>query len=184
MGFDFKKILAVAAPLLTSALPGPLGGIANSAISAALGLKQGATVEDISSAINNGQLTGDQMVALKEAELKFQEDMKKFDLDDVEKIAALNAADRDSARKREAAVKDWTPRILAYIYTAGFLCTLGAEIAIGVKGLAIDPLVSKSIDILLGVLTGMVLGTKEYYFGSSAGSDKKTDLLAAQPPKE
>jgi hypothetical protein len=180
MGFDFKKILAVAAPLLTSALPGPLGGIANSAISAALGLKQGATVEDISSAINNGQLTGDQMVALKEAELKFQEDMKKFDLDDVEKIAALNAADRASARSREIAVKDWTPRILAYLVVAMTIAGEGYLLVHGVPA-TVDPVI---VGRILGTLDSAVMLILSYYFGSSISSDKKTDLLAAQPPKE
>lgn len=63
-------------------------------------------------------------------------------------------------------------------YAAGFFITLAAEIWIAISGKVINPLAEKSIDLLLGVLVGMVLGTKEYYFGSSAGSDKKSDLLA------
>lgn len=176
MSFDFKKILAVAAPLLTAALPGPLGGIANSLISKAIGLKDGATVEDISSAINSGQLTGDQMVALKEAELQFTEQMKKFDLDSVEKLAELSAADRADARKRESIVKDWTPRILAYGVTAGFFGVLTYLVKVDVPVAAHDTLL-----VLLGSLSSAWVSIITYYFGSSAGSDKKTELLSAVP---
>lgn len=176
MGFDFKKILSVAAPLLTAALPGPLGGIANALIGKAIGLKDGTTVEDISKAIDSGQLTGGQMVALKEAELQFTEQMKKFDLDSVEKLTELADADRADARKRESVVKDWTPRVLAYGVTAGFFGVL----AYLLKG-DVPPAAHDTLLVLLGSLSTAWASIIAYYFGSSAGSQAKTDLLAKAP---
>jgi hypothetical protein len=178
MAFNLKAILSVAAPLLTSALPGPFGNLASSLIGKALNLKDGATVEDISKAIDSGQLTGDQMVALKEQELLFQEQMKKLDLDSVERMEALAAADRASARQRETVVRDWTPRILAYAVTVGFFGVLGYIVQVDVRPAAHDTLL-----VLLGSLSTAWTAIITYYFGSSAGSDKKTELLASHEGK-
>lgn len=173
MGFPFKKVLGTVAPFLTAALPGPFGGMALTAINGALGLKQGATVDDVSAAINSGQLTGDQMTALKEAELAFQAEMKKADLDDVEKLEAIAEQDRDSARQREIAVKDNTPKILAYAVTIGFFGLLAVMIFHGVPQEGHDLFVA-----MVGTLGTAWVSIITYYFGSSRGSDRKTELMA------
>jgi len=169
-----KKI----APFLSTALSfgGPVGAIAGKALSAALGTKPDAKPDDLAAAIAGA--TPEQIAAIQKAEQDFQVQMKQLDVQSLEDLEKIAADDRASARNREIQVKDNTPMILAYLYAAGFFITLAAEIWIAISGKAINPLASKSIDMLLGVLVGMVLGTKEYYFGSSAGSDKKTDMLA------
>jgi hypothetical protein len=171
---NFLKKLA---PFLSAglSLAGPYGAIASKILTPILGLKPDSSAEDYSAAL--AKATPEQIEAIKQAEQQFQVQMKQLDIQSVDDLEKIAADDRASARNREIQVKDDTPRILAYLYAGGFFLTLGAEIWMAVSGVNINPLASKSIDILLGVLTGMVLGTKEYYFGSSAGSDKKTDLL-------
>jgi len=82
------------------------------------------------------------------------------------------AADRASARNREVATKDTTPRNLAYLYTAALFAVIGAEIYYGAHVQEINAVAARTLDTLLGVLIAMVLGTKEYYFGSSARQDE------------
>jgi hypothetical protein len=136
------------------------------------------TVESIGNAV--AAMTGNSaaMAALKKQDQDYALQMQAAGFKQVDDLIALGNEDRASARNREIQVKDNTPKILAYLYAAGFFITLAAEIWIAVSGKTVNPLAEKSIDLLLGVLVGMVLGTKEYYFGSSAGSDKKSDLLA------
>lgn len=169
-----KKI----APFLSTglSLAGPYGAIASKILTPILGLKPGSKEDDYAAAL--AKATPEQIEAIKQGEQQFQLQMKQLDIQSVEDLEKIAADDRASARNREIQVRDNTPRILAYVYAAGFFLTLGSEIWMAVSGVTINPLATKSIDILLGVLTGMVLGTKEYYFGSSAGSDRKTDLLA------
>jgi hypothetical protein len=171
----FKKV----APFLSTALgmAGPAGAIAGSILNKVAGV-DAKSHDDIAAAIAAAPDQAKLIADIKAAEQEFQARMAELDVKKVEDLEKIAADDRASARNREINVRDNTPRILAYLYAAGFFLTLGAEIWIGVSGITVNPLTEKSIDILLGVLTGMVLGTKEYYFGSSAGSDKKNDIIS------
>lgn len=86
----------------------------------------------------------------------------------------LDAADRDSARKREVETKDTTTRELAYIYTFGYFglifCLFFGFVAVPdqMKGMA---------DALMGVLTAGQYSIMAYYFGSSHGSSMKDVTL-------
>ena len=177
-GKIIKSVIGTVAPFLTAALPGPLGGLAKGVLSGVLGLEgDDAKDEDkLAAAVQN--ITADQLLAIKTAEQNFQLQMKELGFRNVESLEKIAADDRASARNREIAVKDKTPMILAYLYAFGFFATLGGEIWISISHVAIDPLAAKSIDILLGVLVGMVLGTKEYYFGSSSGSRAKDTVIS------
>ncbi|HEX7646330.1 MAG TPA: hypothetical protein VF450_02845 [Noviherbaspirillum sp.] len=175
MSIDIKKIIGTAAPWLATALGGPLAGQAVSAIAGAMGLKPDAKIEDIQNAIAAGQLTGDQLVAIKQAELQFQTAMQQAGFANVEKLASIAEQDRDSARQREAKVQDWTPRVLAYLIVGSFIgvvvCTLAGW--------------SRVDSVLAGTLIGYLSAKCEqivaYYFGSSSGSAEKTALLAQAP---
>jgi 4-hydroxybenzoate polyprenyltransferase len=87
-------------------------------------------------------------------------------------VAALEASDRDSARKREMAVGDKTTRNLAYLYTAGYFGVLYACWAYGIPKEGHDVFVT-----LLGVLTAAQAAIMNYYFGSSSGSTSKSNLI-------
>ena len=66
MNWDsLKPWIAKAAPLLGTALGGPFGTMAGALVAQALGTKD-ASPESIKAAIQSGNLTGDQIVALSE----------------------------------------------------------------------------------------------------------------------
>jgi len=176
MTFNWKQIVGTVAPTLATALGGPLAGAAASAVSQAILGKPTGTDTEIAEALA-GTLTPDDLVKLKEAELNFKTQMRQLDID-LEKIAA---GDRESARQREAAVRDETPRNLAYGYTFGYFAVLAL---IAFNGDAINAGVKDMINVLLGVLSAAEVGIITYYFGSSAESANKTDMLYKSTPME
>ena len=106
-----KNVIGAVAPTLGTALGGPLGGTAAKAISAVLGCKSDAN--SISTAMQNA--TPEQLAEIKKAELDFEAQMKKMDVD----IFALETADVQDARKAHKG--DWTPRIFGLFSLCGFL---------------------------------------------------------------
>lgn len=93
--------------------------------------------------------------------------------------------DRDSARQREMTLKDSTPKILAFCVVGGFLTMTIALITTALFHYTVDPISAGLIGTLVGYLSAKSELILAYYFGSSAGSDKKTDLLnqrASEPP--
>jgi hypothetical protein len=169
---DWKSIVGSVAPTIATALGGPLAGMAVSAISQAVLGKPDASETDVANAVAKAN-SPETLTKLKEAENTFALKMKELDIN-VEKIAA---EDRASARTREIALKDKTPRNLAYGYTIGYFIVLalivcqGDKIAAGVKDL---------VNILLGILSAAQMAIVTYYFGSSSGSAKKSEMLDQQ----
>ena len=168
---NIKPFVSKFAPIVGAALGGPLGGAAGALLASALGVKD-ADPKSIEQAIKNGTLTGEQIVALKQAEDNFALQMKQLDINSVEDMEKLAIQDRSSAREREMAVKDWTPRILAYGVTVGFFGLLSFLLRHDLPAGSKDVL-----NIMLGSLGTAWISIVTYYFGSSAGSDKKTDLM-------
>jgi hypothetical protein len=168
---DFMKIIGAVAPTLATAVGGPIGGMAMKLITDALGIPNGASKDDIAKAINNA--TPDQFLALKKAENDFTVRMKELDID-LERIAS---SDRDSARRRESQVRDWMPRILAFVIVAGFMGTVFMVLLGYVEGMK-DPLMATTVGTLIGFVSAKAEQVIAYYFGSSNSSQQKTALLA------
>lgn len=173
MSIDVKKIIGTAAPWLATALGGPLAGQAVGEIAKAMGLNSSAKLEDVQKALAAGQLTGDQLVALKAAEQNFQLAMQQAGFQQIKDLEEISAGDRDSARKREMTVRDWTPRVLAYGITCGFFGVLVFMLTHQLPPAAHDALL-----LLLGALQTAWVSIVAYYFGSSSGSESKTSILA------
>lgn len=178
---SFTDVLKKSFPYLSAAagLGGPVGSLAASIVGKALGVdKVPATTDGITNAIAAAFADPAQRQALIQAEQQFQAQMAELGYKDAEALAATAAADRESARNREIQVKDWTPRILA---TAVLLAVFFAEGYVLRYGYPTN---------VAGELVGRILGTFDsaailvlsYYFGSSAGSDRKTELLAQSEP--
>ncbi len=168
---DFMKVIGAVAPTLATAVGGPIGGMAMKFITDALGIPSDASKDDMAKAISHA--TPDQLLALKQAENDFAVRMKELDID-LERIASN---DRDSARKRESQVRDWMPRILAFVIVAGFMATVFMVLMGVVEGMK-DPLMATTVGTLIGFVSAKCEQVVAYYFGSSSSSQQKTAMLA------
>lgn len=173
-----RDILAAVAPSLATAVGGPLAGQAVTAIGVALGLGPDAGPADVSKAVSKA--TPEQLFALKEADNSFAMEMQKLGVE----LESIVNQDRASARDREIALKDWTPRIIAFLIIFGFLFAVWAVMQGSVPNLR-DPTTATMVGAVIGYLSAKADQIVSYYFGSSAGSAQKTGqiekLLAAYP---
>lgn len=163
---DWKAIVGTVAPTIASALGGPFAGMAVKAIAnEVLGTPE-ATEKDIEKAL--AAASPDMLLKLKEADQAFEVRMKELGVD-LEKIAA---DDRDSARTMYTATKDKALPVLAGLTVAGFF---------GVVAWILSGKVSIE-STLLGFVLGQVSSKTEqvynFYFGSSAGSKQKTEVIS------
>lgn len=168
-------VLATVAPTIATAVGGPFAGMAVSALTKALGINAD-TPEAQQSAIEQSLQTAtpDQILAIKKAENDFTIQIEQLGISK----QALVYQDVANARNREILVKDSTPKILAYLTTAGFFLALAASMAIDI------PAASKAIVFtMIGSLGTVWINQQGYYFGSSAGSAAKTDALTALAKK-
>jgi len=174
---DLKGVVGKVAPVLASALGTPAAGAAVAALCEVFGLKSTGSTEDNQKALLeavNGA-TADQVIAMKKADQDFAVQMEGLSI----KREEVASADRDSARKRESEVKDHTPRNLAYALVAGFFTVLGMMFFVNVPTSTRDLL-----NIMLGMLGTSFVSVITYYFGSTNGSAKKTELLAQSIPAD
>jgi hypothetical protein len=160
--------LAKVAPTVASLFGGPLAGVAVEAVGSALGMPD-ATKEKITKLIEGGQMTGEQLAALKTAEVALQQRLAELAID-AEKIAS---DDRANARTMQTAVRSWIPGGLAMLTTAGFF-----GILIGLMTGDLQVKDNQPLLLMLGALGtswGMIVS---FYFGSSAGSQAKDAVIA------
>lgn len=160
------------APTVASALGGPLAGAAVTAIGDILGLSD-ATEDKVAKVITDGQLTPDALAKIRELELQYQNDEKERGF----KYAELAFQDRDSARKSNVA---GGIQGKLFILSLLLLCvTLGSEGYVLFRGYptGIPDIV---IGRILGLMDSVAMMVLAYYYGTSAGSAQKTELMAAQ----
>lgn len=155
------------APTIATALGGPLAGMAVSAISKAIGVDP----EKVSDLISSNKLSADQIAQVKIAEIELQKQAEELGLN----FAKLEVEDRKSARDMQAATRSMMPPILAGAVTVGFFAIM-VMMFIG----RVDSN-NPAILMMLGSLGTAWTGIIAYYFGSSAGSQAKTDLLSKSP---
>jgi gas vesicle protein len=160
------------APMIGTALGGPLGGIAAGFIADKLGVEE-KTVKAVSDVLNSGKMTADQIASLKVAEIEFQKFLKQADID----LERINAADRDSARNMQVQTRSMIPGALAMLITSGFF-----GILVGMMLGLLNVSDQQSLLILLGALATAWGGVVNFYFGSSHGSQNKDALLAQAGP--
>jgi hypothetical protein len=157
-------------PTVATALGGPLAGVAVNFIADKLGLED-KTIEAVQAAISGA--SPEQLVQLKQIDADLQKYFAGLGI----KLEEIAAADRASARDREAKTGDTlTPRLLAVGVTIGFFGVLGYLLVSGKPSSGGDALL-----VMLGALGGAWASIVAYYFGSSAGSAEKSALLARKP---
>jgi hypothetical protein len=160
--------LSPIAPTIATAFGGPLAGMAVSAVSKALGIAP----EEVQNVISSGKLDASQVAAIQMAELELKKQAQSMNLD----FAKLIAEDKKSARDMQIATKSWIPSVMAVGVTLGFF-----GILFGLMYGKIDH--APQIDIMLGSLGTAWTGIISFYFGSSAGSQAKDQLLHQSEPK-
>ena len=155
--------LKTIAPTVATALGGPLAGMAVSAVAKAIGCDP----DEVQGIISSNKLTAEQVASIQIAELELKKQAQSMNLD----FAKLIAEDKKSARDMQIATKSWIPPVMALGVTCGFF-----GILFGLMYGQIQH--APQIDIMLGSLGTAWTGIISFYFGSSAGSQAKTELLA------
>jgi len=166
----FSDFLSAIAPTVATAVAGPLGGMAVSAIGGILGIDK-PTQKSIETAFTAGQITPDHIAAIKELELKYQNDEKERGF----KYSELVYKDVDSARKLGIAMGSETPTILSYIILIGGGILLGCVVGGAIKT-TVDN--AAMIGTVIGYVVSEMKQVLTYWFGSSQGSvDNRNALI-------
>ena len=164
---DLFNLLKGIAPTLATAVAGPLGGAAVSAIASRLGVSD--SVEEVAKAI-----AGDPQAAQKLAELELE-------------YAKLDAQDRDSARKAYAAVatSENATKLEKLVVPILALGVVGlAFTLIGILMFVDTPSDQQQLVIFaLGFITSAAGQVLSFYFGSSQGSKDKTEEMKGMMKK-
>lgn len=164
--------LAKIAPTVAAALGGPLAGIAVSALGSALGLSE-PTKQAVTEALQSGNLTGEQIAAIKLAEIQ----LKQRESDNGFKFAELATRDMESARNREIAVKDKTPAVLAGLAVVSG-AIIGSLVLAGMTPALKDPALAATAGTVVGFVFNEIKQVYSYYFGTSASSGRKDATIA------
>jgi len=155
------------APTIATALGGPLAGMAVSAVSKAIGVSP----EEVQNVIQSGKMDATQIAALQQAELELKKQAQQLGLD----FAKLSNEDRASARTMQTSVRSFIPPTLSILVTVGFFGIL--------IGLMLQKFqTSDALMLMLGSLGTAWTGIIAFYFGSSAGSQAKDELLHKSTP--
>ena len=152
------------APTIATAMGGPLAGMAVAAISKAIGVDP----DKVGDLISGNKLSADQIAQVKIAEIELQKQAQELGLN----FEKLEVEDRKSARDMQSITKSIMPPLLAGAVTIGFF-----SIMVMMFFNKIDS-GNPAILMMLGSLGTAWTGIIAYYFGSSAGSQAKTDLLS------
>lgn len=163
-----RDVIQVVAPTLGTALGGPLGGLAGQIL--------GSLVGGDSKKLEDALLTQapETMLALRKAEQEFQLKLAELGIEE-ERIAM---ADRVSAR--DMAKVNMKPQLwISALFLGGYFGVLILRM-IGV--LEPDAQDKEIINTLMSVLTTGVPLILMFWFGSTAGSAVKSQLLAESKP--
>lgn len=171
LGF-FKKAM----PFIVTALSvaGPAGTAAATVLGSVLKI-QNPTTDSVQKALASLTLTPEMQVQLTQAENQFKMQMQSMGYQHEDDLAKIGADDRASARQMQIQTRSKVAPALAILITLGFF---------GLILLTMYHVAPAGSDKILDVMTGS-LGTAwimvvTYYFGSSAGSARKTELLATE----
>ena len=173
MDFDWKGLVRTVAPGIASVFGTPLAGVGVKYLVDALLPADAARPADAEQFLQQTLATAnpEMLLKIKQAEQSFAVEMRKLDID----LEKISSEDRDSARRREVATGDWTPRILATVIVGGFFMAqyMVFEEAIPAGS---EMLIAR----VLGTLDAALMLVLYYYYGGSASSARKTEILAKQ----
>lgn len=168
---NLKAIIAAVAPALGTALGGPIGAAAGVILARALGTtKPDGTVDEAATAAVLATASPDTLLKIKTAELDFQKHMADLGVT-MEQIAA---DDRKSARLLQLGEKSRLVPALAVIIVVAFIAMVGSTL------LGFSHVEGALAGTLVGYLSAKCEQVVGFYFGSSAGSARKDEILNEQ----
>lgn len=160
-----RDIIKVVAPTIGTALGGPLGGMAGQILGGLVGGDDPKALEDAIIAQKPETL-----LALKKAEQDFKVRLRELDIEEDKLVFD------DRANARDLAKADMGPhKLLSLVFIGGYFIILAAFF---VGKIEIDPSMKEPFLILIGVITANVPSIMQFWFGTSSGSQRKTDLIA------
>ena len=163
MDLSWLKTLA---PMIGTALGGPLGGAAAAFIADKLGL-EAKTVEAVSEVLNSGKLSAEQISGIKLAEIEFQRFLEQNKID----LARIDLDNTKDARLMQRETRSQYPAVLSTFVTLGFFGIL-------LSMLVMEYQPTDSLLIMLGALGAAFGAVVNFWLGSSNGSAIKSQLLA------
>jgi len=173
MSFDWKSTLATVAPAIAGLFGTPLAGMAVKAGLTAFGITDTPSdpkdAESLLASKVQGATTKD-LLALKEADNTFKLEMEKLNI----ARSKLDVDDRSNARDM-AKTRGVLPQVLLSIsYTIAYAVVLYFFMSGQIQ---VQPNQQVLFGSLIGILTSAQVGIMNFWFGSSAGSKQKTDML-------
>ena len=154
-------------PTIATCLGGPLAGLAVTAVSKALGIDE----DKVQNVIDSGKLNAEQIASLKQAEIALQEQAQELGLN----FEQLAVQDRASARDLQKETKSIIPPVLSILVTIGFFGILGGLMSGKIA-------TSDALMLMLGSLGTAWTGIIAFYFGSSASSQAKDQMIHNSTP--
>lgn len=172
---DVKDFVRKIAPTVATAIGGPLAGGVVASLSQILLGKPDGTEGEMATAIAQGQLTGEQIVQIKQLEMQLKKDEQDngFRYADLEfQREKMLIDDVQNARAREIAVNDNMPQIIMGI--AFFLYIL--QIGLFYFGQMPEEEFTRALVVrAFGTIDGVLLTCVAYFVGSSKGSKNSGD---------
>jgi hypothetical protein len=171
---DLGSLLKTVAPWIGTALGGPLGGLAVDAATSALGLSD-KSADGLKNALAG--VTQEDILKLKQADQNFQETMQTLGFKQVTDLETIAASDRKDARALEVNTKSIMPALLSSFITIGFFGLLT-----GMMTGVLQYKDNQALMLMLGSFATAFTGVVAYWFGTTASSQAKTDIIARSPP--
>lgn len=167
--FDWKGLVKNVAPMIGTALGGPLAGAATKFLAEAWLGKPDATEQDVAEAI--AVASPEKLVELRRLDQDFKVKMRELDID----VYRLEVDDRKDAR--DLAKADMRPQIaLSVIYTFGYFACLWVFLT---GAVTVAESLRTEFGMVLGVMTAAQIKIMDFWFGSSYGSKVKDAKASA-----
>lgn len=158
--------LSKLAPTVATALGGPLAGLAVNAIGDAIGVSNDK-VQDL---ITDGKLSAEQLTQIKTAEIELKKQAQALGLN----FEQLAVEDHKSAREMFTSTRSKMVPVLSILIVGSFIAVIVGTL------LGYSKIESAMAGTLVGYLSAKAEQVVMFFFGSSSGSERKTELMASK----
>ena len=170
---DWMNVIAKLAPTVATAMGGPAAGMVVAGLGELFGLND-ATPEKIQAVIENGQLTGEQISAIKQYELKLKAEEQERGF----RYEELATKDRADARGRDTEVT----KAGKHNYRADAMFILAVAVIVGlVWAIWTEPGINEFLKGIVTLVLGRFLGYLDniynFEFGTTRGSQNKDSTI-------